>query len=144
MENTMPTLKVKPLEWYMQADAEQLRRQGYVPMPTDWQPVGQDGYYCWGYRVWFEVAGVGYAAYPRLTGRRARELFCYSLRVNDEAILCAREVAAMRAVLSITRDADVKRTLNARLALHAAALGVRASVLQARLAQGRLLGRRKV
>lgn len=83
----MPKLKVKPLEWYMQEDPEDLAEQGYTPLPADFELIGRDGYYCRGNDVWFEFEGVGYRAYPSSERHRAREYFCYTLTVNDEAIL---------------------------------------------------------
>jgi hypothetical protein len=121
----VPKLKVKPLEWYMQKDHEDLIEEGYRLI--DFRPVGRDGYYCRGNNVWFEYEGRGYKAYPNATRKRAREYFCYDLTVNDEAILMPCEVEAMRTVLKTVKDAAVRKALYARVHLHEQALACRES-----------------
>lgn len=135
----MPKLKVRPLEWYMQRDHEDLVETGYVPIPR-FLMIGRDGYYCYNNRVWFEYDSVGYLAYPQLTPERAAEYFCLTFTVNDEAILMPREVEAMRQVLKTTRDASVRKSLQARLRLHRDALSLRQCSRDARLARVRILG----
>lgn len=121
----MPKLKVKPLEWYMKQDHEDLIEEGYRLI--DFRPVGRDGYYCRGNDVWFEFEGRGYNAYPTTTRKRAREYFCYDLTVNDEAILMCREVEAIRTVLATVKDAAVRKALFARVHLHEQAAQIRNS-----------------
>ena len=131
----MPNLKVKPLEWYMDTDAEELEDMGY----TASEPiVGRDGYYCRGNVVWFEVNGQAYTAYPKSTRQRAREYFCYEFSVNDEAILTDREVAAAESLLAITRDSAVRRMLRQRLNLHKTAKDARESVRRSKRAMMRI------
>ena len=121
----MPNLKVKPLEWYMSADPDELRGMGY----TASEPViGQDGYYCRGNVVWFEVDGAAYPAYPGFSRRRAREYFCHNLTVNDEAILTDREVLAIKDILAVTRDSAIRQVLRRRLNLHHDSKATRDSV----------------
>lgn len=136
----MPKLKVKPLEWYMQEDPEDLAEQGYVSLPWDFKLIGRDGYYCRGLDVWFEFKGRGYWAYTLATKQKAREYFCYTLTVNDEAILPQREVTAMREVLKITRDSVVRRAIRNRLQLHEQAQDLRRTGREARLCRMRILG----
>lgn len=136
----MPKLKVRPLEWYMQEEPEVLAEEGYEPLPAGFELVGRDGYYCRGNDVWFEFEGVGYRAYPRATKQRAREYFCYTLEVNDEAILPQREAVAMRLVLATCRDAGVKKALQKRLRLHEDAVDLRRTGRNARLTRIRILG----
>lgn len=136
----MPKLKVKPLEWYMEYDPEELAEEGYVPLPDDFELVGQDGYYCRGNDVWFEVDGVGYRAYPSSERRKAREYFCYDLKVNDEAILPEREAQAMKVVLNTCRDSGVRKAVNKRLRLHEDAKDLRDTGRRARLSRYRILG----
>ena len=136
----MPKLKVRPLEWYMQEDPEDLAEQGYTPLPAEFELVGRDGYYCRGNDVWFEFEGVGYKAYPSSERNRARKYFCYTLEVNDEAILPQREAVAMRLVLATCRDAGVKKALQKRLRLHKDAVDLRRTGRNARLTRIRILG----
>ena len=135
----MPKLKVRPLEWYMRQEPENLLSDGYVPMPES-QLLGRDGYYCQAGRVWFEYEGRGYLAYPRAPAPRAVEYFCRPLTVNDEAILMPREVEAIQQVLKTTRDASVRKSLQACLQLHRDALGLRQCGRAATLARIRILG----
>jgi hypothetical protein len=136
----MPNIKVKPLEWYMECDQEELEDQGYKEVGPEFVLIGRDGYYCQGDVVWFEYEGRGYLAYPSSTRKRAREYFCYDLTVNDEAILPQREVAAMREVLNTCRDAGVRRPLMKRLQLHNEAMDLRDSGRRARITRLRILG----
>ena len=120
----MANLKVKPLEWFMQASQTELNSMGY----TQYDPiVGRDGYYCRGNSVWFEYEGKAYDAYPSSTRLHARQHFCYELDRNDEAILTARELTAIQEILGITRDAAVRKVLRQRLALHSDAVAARAT-----------------
>ena len=137
----MPKLKVKPLEWYMEYDPEELAEEGYTPLPDYFKLVGRDGYYCRGDFVWFEVDGVGYQAYPRAERGMARKYFCYDFEVNNEAILPEREVVAMNQVLKTCRDAQVKKAINRRLRLHENAIDLRDSGRRAALARIKILGR---
>lgn len=133
----MPKLKVKPLEWYMQGDIEDLAEEGYVMI----QPrIGRDGYYCQGDDVWFEYDGRAYWAYPGATKQKARDYFLYTLTVNDEAILPRREVEAMRTVLNTCRDAGVKKAIRERLTLHEKAAQLRSTGRNARLGRIRIFG----
>lgn len=136
----MPSLKVKPLEWYHTCDLEALIDQGYTPLPESFPKVGRDGYYCLGDKVWFEYDGLAYEAFPKRPSVSARELFCYDLVVNDEAILPQREVDAMKELLGISRDPGVKKAVRKRLSLHERALGRRQTIRDARLARIRILG----
>ena len=148
----MATLKVKPLEWYMEDKTHaELLEDGYSEVSKDFPLVGRDGYYhcakwgdgvnhCWLNATWFEFNGRGYYAYPTSTRERAREYFCYNLTVNDEAILPEREVRAMRDVLKVSRDSAVKRVLRARVRLHEEALDLRNTGTRARLVRIRILG----
>lgn len=133
----MPKLKVKPLEWYMQDDIEGLAEQGYVMIHPR---IGRDGYYCQGTDVWFEYDGRAYWAYPHSTKEKAKDYFCYTLKVNDEAILPKREVEAMKVVLKTCRDACVKKALYKRIRLHEEASQLRATGRDARLSRIRILG----
>lgn len=133
----MPNLKVKPLEWYMQDDIEGLAEQGYVMIHPR---IGRDGYYCQGIDVWFEYDGRAYWAYPSLTKQKAKECFCYTLAVNDEAILPKREVEAMKVVLKTCRDAGVKKAIRKRLNLHEQALNQKYTGRNAQLSRIRILG----
>lgn len=137
----MPKLKVKPLEWYMNNDPEDLVDQGYEPIENSVALIGRDGYYCYGDTVWFEVGGVGYLAYPGTDRKRAREYFCYDLTVNDEAILPNREAEAMRAVLKTSRDSGVRKAINVRLRLHEQAVDLRNTARSARTTRIRKIGR---
>lgn len=121
----MANLKVKPLEWYMMGDQEELFLEGYVPVPDTFELVGRDGYYCYLDFVWFEYQGVGYFAFPGFTSQKAREHFCYTITVNDEAILLQKEAEAMQTVLKTTRDSAVKKAIRQRLQLHRTALELR-------------------
>jgi hypothetical protein len=112
----MPKLKVKPLEWYMERDHEDLI-EDFTPLSEDYLLLGRDGFYCLNDLVWFEVNGVGYHAY-NFSLSKHREHFCYTLTVNDEAILPEREARAIEEVLKTSRDASVKKALRARLHLH--------------------------
>jgi hypothetical protein len=133
-------LKVKRLEWYMvDRDHEELLENGYCEVPATFQLTGRDGYYCRGNDVWFEVNGKGYVAYHN--SGNAREYFCYEFTVNPEAILPAREVAAMRQVLKTCRDATVKKALYARLQLHTSAKEIHDSGRSAVKTRIRILGR---
>jgi hypothetical protein len=136
----MPNIKVKPLEWYMECDQEELEDQGYKEVGPEFVLIGRDGYYCQGDVVWFEYEGRGYLAYPSSTRKRAREYFCYDLTVNDEAILPQREVAAMREVLNTCRDAGVRRAITSRLQLHDDAQVLRETGRRARITRRRILG----
>lgn len=136
----MPKLKVKPLEWYMQEDPEDLAEQGYTPLPADFELIGRDGYYCRGNDVWFEFEGVGYRAYPGSEQNRARAYFCYTLTVNDEAILPQREAVAMRLVLKTCRDAVVKKAIRERLNVHEQAVQLKSTGRNARLSRIKILG----
>lgn len=136
----MPKLKVKPLEWYMQEDPEDLAEQGYTPLPADFELIGRDGYYCRGNDVWFEFEGVGYRAYPSSEQNKAREYFCYTLTVNDEAILPQREAVAMRLVLKTCRDATVKKAIRERLNVHEQAVQLKYTGRNARLSRIKILG----
>lgn len=133
----MPNLKVKPLEWYMQDDIEGLAEQGYVMIHPR---IGRDGYYCQGIDVWFEYDGRAYWAYPSLTKQKAKECFCYTLAVNDEAILPKREVEAMKVVLKTCRDAGVKKAIRKRLNLHEQAVNQKYTGRNAQLSRIRILG----
>lgn len=133
----MPNLKVKPLEWYMQDDIEGLAEQGYVMIHPR---IGRDGYYCQGIDVWFEYDGRAYWAYPSLTKQKAKECFCYTLAVNDEAILPKREVEAMKLVLKTCRDAGVKKAIRKRLNLHEQAVNQKYTGRNAQLSRIRILG----
>jgi hypothetical protein len=137
----MPKLKVKPLEWYMENDPEELAEEGYTPLPNYYRLVGRDGYYCRGDFVWFEVDGVGYQAYPRSERGRARQYFCYDFEVNDEAILPIREVEAMKTVLKTSRDSSVRKAIQASLRRHENALDLRESGRRAKLTRIKILGR---
>ena len=121
----MSKLKVKPLEWYMKEEHEDLLEDGYRVI--DFRLVGRDGYYCRGNNVWFEYNGQGYKAFPNATRKQAREYFCYDLTVNAEAILTQREVDAMQTVLDTVTDAAVRKALNARLRLHEQSVAIRES-----------------
>lgn len=136
----MPTLKVRPLEWYMQEDPEDLAAQGYTELPAEFPLVERDGYYCCGNDVWFEYQGRGYRAYPRSQPGQARQYFCYTLKVNDEAILPDREVTAMRVVLNTCRDASVKKSIRERLNLHDQAVDLKSTGRRARLSRIQILG----
>ena len=136
----MPKLKVKPLEWYMQEDPEDLAEQGYTPLPADFELIGRDGYYCRGNDVWFEFEGVGYRAYPSSEQSKARAYFCYTLTVNDEAILPQREAVAMRLVLKTCRDATVKKAIRERLNVHEQAVQLKSTGRNARLSRIKILG----
>lgn len=125
----MPNLKVKPLEWYMSADPDELRDMGYTASDP---VIGRDGYYCRGNVVWFEVNGAAYPAYPEFSRRRARESFCYNLTVNDEAILTDREVLAIKDILAVTRDSAIRQVLRQRLNLHHDSKATRDSVRSAK------------
>jgi hypothetical protein len=135
----MPKLKVKPLEWYMKKEAENLAKQGYTPLSSDFELIGRDGYYCRGNKVWFEFKGVGYWEYPESGRSNAREDFCYTLTVNDEAILPQREFVAMRQVLKTCRDAGVKKTIRERLYVHEQAVQLRSIRRASRLSRSRPL-----
>lgn len=137
----MPKLKVKPLEWYMEYEPEELAEEGYTPLPDYFKLVGRDGYYCRGDFVWFEVDGVGYQAYPRAARGMARQYFCYDFEVNNEAILPEREVVAMNQVLKTCRDAQVKKAINRRLRLHENAIDLRDSGRRAALTRIKILGK---
>ena len=93
-----------------------------TPVPEGFRLIGRDGFYCYGKHVWWEYKGKGY-----LYGRslNCRPDFEYCLRVNDEAILIPREVAAMKTILKTTRDANVRKALSARLRLHEEAYELR-------------------
>ena len=93
-----------------------------TPVPEGFRLIGRDGFYCYGEQVWWEYKGKGY-----LYGRslNCRPDFEYCLRVNDEAILIPREVAAMKTILKTTRDANVRKALSARLRLHEEAYELR-------------------
>lgn len=118
----MANLKVKPLEWFMKTDHEELESMGY----TQCAPVvGRDGYFCQGNSVWFEYGGKAYTAYPTSNRSHARRHFCYDLDTNDGAILTQRELSAMQEILCITRDANVRKVLRQRLALHSNAVDAR-------------------
>ena len=125
----MPNLKVKPLEWYMSADPEELREMGYTASDP---VIGRDGYYCRGNVVWFEVDGSAYPAFPGFSRQRARESFCYNLTVNDEAILTDREVLAIKDILAVTRDSAIRQVLRKRLSLHNDSKATRDSVRSAK------------
>jgi hypothetical protein len=125
----MPNLKVKPLEWYMSADLDELRDMGYTASDP---VIGRDGYYCRGNVVWFEVDGAAYPAYPGFSRQRARESFCYNLTVNDEAILTDREVMAIKEILAVTRDSAIRQVLRKRLNLHHASKATRDSARSAK------------
>jgi len=133
----MPKLKVKPLEWYMQDDIEGLAEQGYVMIHPR---IGRDGYYCQGTDVWFEYDGRAYWAYPRSTKQKAKEYFCYTLTINDEAILPKREVEAMKVVLKTCRDSGVKKAIRERLNLHEQAVQLKSTGRRARLSRIQILG----
>lgn len=137
----MPKLKVKPLEWYMEYEPEELAEEGYTPLPAYFKLVGRDGYYCRGDFVWFEVDGVGYQAFPRAERGMARKYFCYDFEVNNEAILPEREVVAMNQVLKTCRDAQVKKAINRRLRLHENAIDLRDTGRRAKLVRIKILGR---
>jgi hypothetical protein len=137
----MPKLKVKPLEWYMEYEPEELAEEGYTPLPDYFKLVGRDGYYCRGDFVWFEVDGVGYQAFPRAERGMARKYFCYDFEVNNEAILPEREVTAMNQVLKTCRDAGVKKAINRRLRLHENAIDLRDTGRRAKLVRIKILGR---
>jgi hypothetical protein len=117
----MPNLKVKKLEWYMAKWVKDQDRD-LKEVPDRFPLVGRNGYYCRGDEVWFEFQGRGYQT---KTGPEERECFCYTLTVNDEAILMSREVEAIKTVLATSRDANVKKALGARLNLHHEALDLR-------------------
>lgn len=136
----MPKLKVKPLEWYHQAPKVLLYEDGYRTLGPEEYRVGRDGYYCCGNDVWFEYEGEAYKAYPNATTHKAREYFCHSLTVNDEAILPQREVAAIKEVLKTSRDPSVRKALTKRLHLHADASSLRQCARGAVLARVRILG----
>lgn len=125
----MPNLKVKPLEWYMCADPDELRDMGYTASDP---VIGRDGYYCRGNVVWFEVNGAAYPAYPGFSRRRAREYFYHNLTVNDEAILTDREVMAIKDILAVTRDSAIRQVLRKRLNLHHASKATRDSARSAK------------
>lgn len=137
----MPNLKVKPLEWHMEKEPEELAEEGYTPLPDYFKLVGRDGYYCRGDFVWFEVDGVGYQAYPRAERGMARKYFCYDFEVNEESILPTREVEAMRAVLKTSRDSSVRKAIQASLRRHEIALGSRETGRRAKLMRIKILGR---
>jgi hypothetical protein len=137
----MPKLKVKPLEWYMENDPEELAEEGYTPLSKDFKLVGRDGYYCRGEYVWFEVGGVGYRAYPHAERGRARQYFCYDLTVNEESILPIREVEAMRTVLKTSRDSGVRKAIQACLRRHENALDLRETGRRAKMTRIKILGR---
>jgi hypothetical protein len=123
----MPNLKVKKLEWYMPKWVKDQDRD-LKEVPDGFPLVGRDGYYCRGDEVWFEYQGRGYQT---RTGPEEREFFCYTLTVNDEAILMSREVEAIETVLATSRDANVKKALWARLNLHNEAFDLRNHIRQA-------------
>jgi hypothetical protein len=123
----MPNLKVKKLEWYMPKWVKDQDRD-LKEVPDGFPLVGRDGYYCRGDEVWFEYQGRGYQT---KTGPKEREYFCYTLTVNDEAILMSREVEAIETVLATSRDATVKKALWARLNLHNEAFDLRNHIRQA-------------
>jgi len=141
----MPNLKVKKLEWYMAKWVKDQDRD-LKEVPHGFPLVGRNGYYCRGDEVWFEFQGRGYQT---KTGPEERKFFCYTLTVNDEAILMSREVEAIKTVLATSRDATVKKALWARLNLHNEAFDLRNQIRQAqkqwvriqkkRIAQGLLI-----
>ena len=137
----MSKLKVKPLEWYMEFEPEELAEEGYTPIEEDFELVGRDGYYCRGNDVWFEVDEVGYRAYPRSTKHMAREYFCYDLTINDEAILPAREVEAMKTVLKTSRDSRVKKAIHECLRKHEDAVSLRETGRNSKLMRIKIIGR---
>lgn len=137
----MPKLKVKPLEWYMENDPEELAEEGYTPLEDDFELVGRDGYYCRGEYVWFEVGGVGYRAYPHAERGMARKYFCYDFEVNEESILPEREVEAMKTVLKTSRDSGVRKSIQACLRRHENALDLRETGRRAKLTRIKILGR---
>ena len=102
--------------------------------------IGRNGYYCLKNDVWFEYEGRAYWAYPRSTKEKAREYFCYTLSVNDEAILPNREVEAMKVVLKTCRDATVKKAIRERLNLHQQSVELKSTSRNARLSRNRILG----
>ena len=133
-------LKVKPLEWYMEdKDAEDFAEEGYRSVADDFELVGRDGYYCRGNSVWFEVAGRGYIAYRN--NHKAREYFCYTFAVNDEAILPVREVEAMEQVLKTSRDSAVRKAISKRLNLHNASKERNNSIRRATMLRIKIIGR---
>lgn len=136
----MPKLKVKQLEWYMK-DPESLFEDDYCQLPEDFKLIGRDGYYCFGNDVWFEVDGCGFRAYPRAPKNKARDYFCYDLKVNDEAILPSKEAKAMLDVLKTTRDSGVRKALNSRLRLHEQAISIRDTSRRARISRTRFFKR---
>lgn len=126
-------LKVKQLDWYMkELSPPELEDQGYVLVDPTFPLIGRDGHYCRGEDVWFEVAGVGYVEKKKSALHPPRRYFCYSLTVNDDAILPKREVEAMAEVLKTSRDASVKKALQQRLRLHTEAAQLRETRRSAR------------
>lgn len=130
----MATLKVKQLEWYMKDSVEEMIEDGYYkPLPDTFKLIGRDGYYCRGNDVWFEHNGIGFAAYPNCSRMKARESFCYDLKVNDEAILPKREVEALRTILKTNRDGSLKKAIRTRLYTHESAVSIRETGRRARI-----------
>ena len=118
-------LKVRQLEFAMLDLIDDPDDQPFdrpTPVPEGFGLIGRDGFYCYGEQVWWEYKGKGY-----LYGRslNCRPDFEYCLRVNDEAILIPREAKAMKEILKISRDANVRKALSARLRLHEEAYELR-------------------
>lgn len=138
----MANIKVKPLDWYMKKDHEDLLEDGYQEVPNDFILLNRDGYYfCAKWKshkdaCWFEINGKGYFR----KNQRNRQYFCYSLEINDEAILSAREISAIKELLSVTRDSAVRKVLRSRLQRHEQAVSSRSCGRDSRLARIRILG----
>lgn len=74
---------------------------------------------------WFEIDGKAFTYRDPKKQRGAVAQFKYQLSVTDEAILDARELAAVNTILQVSRCAALKQAARARLQQHEHAVTLR-------------------
>ena len=137
----MATLKVLPLDFWMNPNSFFWDEDEYEKVPESFNLIGRDGFYCRDGQAWFEVGGIGYLFTISNSVEKGVSHFKYSLRINDELILPEREVKAMTEILKISRDAAVKKAISKRLRDHNYAYSSRALYRNGRKTRIKLIGK---
>ena len=116
----MGRIKVLPTEFWMQ---EGWREDCGV---EEIEPTfHKNNQYLVGDRWWFEIDGKAFTYITDKKRRGAVDMFKYQLEVTDEAILDARELAAVNTILQVSRNAQLKREALALWTRHDHAASIR-------------------
>lgn len=116
----MARIKVLPTEFWMQ---EGWREDCGVVETAPF--FHKDNQYLVGDNWWFEIDGKAFTYRDPKKQRGAVAQFKYQLSVTDEAILDARELAAVNTILQVSRNAQLKREALALWTRHDHAASIR-------------------